>query len=62
VELVVAQVERRVDGLEGFKIKVDLFLLALVGQDGATVNNETIGRSAVVELKSLLGRRDGSQD
>jgi hypothetical protein len=44
VELVVAQVERRVDGLEGLEVDVDLALLALCGEDLATVDNEAIGR------------------
>jgi len=42
VELVIAKIERCVDGLEGLKVDVDLFLLAFVRDDGAAVDNETI--------------------
>jgi hypothetical protein len=62
VKLVVAEIERGVDGLEGLKVKVDFFLFALVSQDGATIYDEAVGRGPVVELEPLLCRRDGSQD
>lgn len=44
MELVVTEVERGVDGLEGLKVNVDLALLALGGDDFTTVDNEAIGR------------------
>jgi hypothetical protein len=62
VELVITKVERGVDRFERFKIKVDFLLLSLVGENGAAVDDETVRRSSVVELETLLGGRDGSQD
>ena len=62
VELVVAQVERRVDGFERFEIDIDFLLLAVVGDDGPAVDDETVGRHFVVQLEPLLDRRDGRQD
>lgn len=50
VELVVAEVQGRVDGLERLKIYVDLFLLAVLRQDGTRVQHQAIGgdlRSAI---------------
>jgi len=40
VELIVAQVERRVDRLERLEVDVDLFLLPLVGDNGAAVDDQ----------------------
>lgn len=54
VELVVTQVERRVDGLEGLKVDIDLLLLAVVGHDRAAVDDEAVGRDLGVELEPLL--------
>ena len=42
VKLVVAEIQRGVDGLERLKVDVDHLLLALVRQNGATVDNEAI--------------------
>lgn len=39
VELVVAKIERRVDGFEGFKIDIDLALLAFRSQNFTTVDD-----------------------
>ena len=44
VELVVAQVQRRVDWLEGLEVDVDLALLALGGDDFTAVDDEAIRR------------------
>jgi hypothetical protein len=62
MELVVTEVERRVDGLEGLEVDVDLALLALSGDDFTTVDNETIGRDLGVELETLLGRGNSRKD
>jgi hypothetical protein len=62
VELVVAQVERRVDGLEGLEVDVDLALLALCGEDLTTVDNEAIGWDLGVQLEALLGGRNSRED
>lgn len=43
VEFVVAKVQRRVDGLEGLKVNVDLLLLAIVSHDCAAVDHEAVG-------------------
>mmetsp|Transcript_43083 Transcript_43083/g.87117 ORF Transcript_43083/g.87117 Transcript_43083/m.87117 type:complete len:426 (-) Transcript_43083:275-1552(-) len=61
VELVVAQVQRRVDRLERFKVDVHLALLAVFGDDEAAVEHETVGRDVAVALEALLGRGDGAQ-
>ena len=55
MELVVAQIQRRVDGLEGLEVDVNLPLLSLRGEDFTTVYNKAIGRDLVVELEALLG-------
>lgn len=62
VELVVTEVQRRVDGLERLEVDVDLSLLALGGQDFTAVDDEAVGRDLVIELEALLGRRNGRQD
>jgi len=40
MELIVAQVERRVNRLERLEVDVDLFLLPLVGDNGAAVDDQ----------------------
>jgi hypothetical protein len=62
VELVVAKVQRGVDGLEGLEVDVDLALLAFCGDDFTAVDDEAIGRDFGVELQTLLGGRDGRED
>lgn len=62
MELVVAEVQGGVDGLEGLKVNVDLSFLAFLGQDFTTVNHQSIGRHFVVELETVLGRSNGGQD
>jgi len=54
----------RPDGthLERLKVEVDLLLLALVGEDGTAVDDESVGWDLVVELETLLGRGDGGQN
>lgn len=63
VELVVTQVERSVDRLEGLKINVNLALLAFRGDDFTTVDDQAIGRDLVIQLETLLrggnGRKNG---
>ena len=54
MELVVAKVERCVDGFEGLEVDVDLLLLALLGDDGAAVDDEAHGRHLGVQLESVL--------
>ena len=61
VELVITKIKRGVDGLERLKINVDFLLLALLGDDGAAVDDETIGGDLGVELESVLYRGDGAQ-
>lgn len=62
VELVVTKVERGVDGLERFEVNVNLALLAFLGDNFTTVDNQTIGWNLVVQLQTLLGGGDGGQD
>ena len=48
VELVVAQVERRVDGLERLEVEVHPLLLSLVGHDSPAVDHQPVrGHSGV---------------
>ena len=62
VELVVAEVQARVDRLERLEVDVELLLLAVVGHHGPRVEHEPVGRHLRVELEPLLRRRDRSQD
>mmetsp|Transcript_13143 Transcript_13143/g.55199 ORF Transcript_13143/g.55199 Transcript_13143/m.55199 type:complete len:508 (+) Transcript_13143:683-2206(+) len=59
VELVVAHVQRRVDGLEGLEVDVQLLLLALIRQHGAAVNQQAVRRHAAVPLQARLRGADG---
>jgi hypothetical protein len=61
MELVVAKVQRGVDGLEGLEVDVDLALLAFCGDDFTAVDDKAIGRDLRVELQTLLGGRDGRE-
>lgn len=48
VELVVAQVERRVDGLERLEVEVHPLLFALVGHDSPAVDHQPVrGHSGI---------------
>ena len=62
MKLVVAQVQRSVDGFEGFEIDVDLSFLSFGGQYFATVDDQAIRRDFAVELQPLLGGGDGGKD
>lgn len=62
MEFVVAEVQRSVDGLERFKVNVDLAFFSFRGQDFTTVHDQAIRRNLVVQLETLLGRRNGGQD
>jgi hypothetical protein len=62
MELVVTQVKGGVDGLERLEIDVDLSLLAFLGQDFTTVDDQTIRGDLVVQLETLLGGGNSGQD
>lgn len=62
VELVVAKIQRGVDGLERLKVDVDLALLAFLGEDFTAVDNEAVRGNLVVQLESALGGGNGGQD
>lgn len=62
MELVVAKVERSVDGLKGLEVDVDLPLLAFRGDNFTTVDDQSIRRHLVVQLETLLGGGNGRQD
>ena len=59
VKLVVTQIQRRVDGLEGLKVNIQLLLLAIVGHNSARVYDQSIWRNFIVQLEPLLSRSDG---
>ena len=54
VELVVTEVEGGVDGLERLKVNGHLLLLALVSDNGATVQHKAILWHAWIALQALL--------
>jgi hypothetical protein len=62
VELVVTQVERGVDGLEGLKVDVNLALLSFRSDNFTTVDDQAIRRDLVVQLETLLGGGNSGQD
>jgi beta-galactosidase GanA len=62
VELVVAQVQGRVDWTERLEVDVDLPFLAFSGQDFSTVHNQAIRWNLVVQLETLLCGCDGGQN
>jgi hypothetical protein len=61
VELVVAQIQRSVDGLEGFKVNVNLLFLPFRGHNGSTIDHEAIVRDPGVKLEPLLCGGNGAQ-
>lgn len=62
MELVVAQVQRRVDWFERLEIDIDFAFLPFLGQDFTAVDDQAIGRDFVVKLEALLGRGNGGKD
>jgi len=62
VELVVAEIQGRVDGSEGFEVDVDLAFFPVFGDDGPAVHDQSVGRALVVEFQALLRGGDGAQD
>ena len=46
----------------GLKVERDLLFLAFIREDRTYKEHETIRRHTIVELETLLGRCDGSQD
>jgi hypothetical protein len=61
VELVVTQVQRRVDGLEGLEVDGHLARLAVLRHHLTAVHNQTVGRTSVVQFEALLGAGNGRQ-
>jgi hypothetical protein len=62
MELVVTEIQRRVDGLEGLKVDIDLALFTFCSDDFTAVDDKAIGRDLGVELQTLLRGRNGRQD
>ena len=62
MKLVVTEIEGGVDGLEWFKVDVDLAFLAVFGNDSAAVNDESVLGTLVVQFEALLRRGDGAED
>mmetsp|Transcript_6559 Transcript_6559/g.12000 ORF Transcript_6559/g.12000 Transcript_6559/m.12000 type:complete len:219 (-) Transcript_6559:9-665(-) len=61
VELIVAEIKRRVDGLERLEVDVQLLFFAVVCHDGSCVHNQSIRRNLIVQLETLLRRGDSAQ-
>ena len=61
VKFAVTQIHGSIDRFEGLKINGQFLLLVVLGKNFATKNDETIWRSPVVLLESLLGGSDGGQ-
>jgi hypothetical protein len=51
----------RVDGFVRFKVKRNLFLFSLVGEDSSHEQDETIGRDSIVKFETLLSAGNGCQ-
>jgi len=49
-------------GLKGSKSILTFFLFTVVGDDGAAVDDQPVGRHFVVQLQPLLYGSDGGQD
>lgn len=62
MEFIVAKVQRRVDGLEGLEIDIDLSFLAFRGDNFTAIYDKAIGRHFRVKLQALLGRGNGRKD
>lgn len=62
MEFVVAEIKRRINGLEWLKIDIELALFTFVGDDFTAVNNKTVGWHSVIQLQTLLGRCDSTED
>lgn len=62
VELIVAQIKGRVNGLERFEVNVNSLFLSVVSQDGSTVNNKSVIGDSVIQFQLLLSRCDGTQN
>ena len=62
VKLVVTQIERGVDRLEGLEVDVNLSLLSFRRDDFTTVDDQAIRRHLVVQLETLLCGGNGRQD
>ena len=62
MKFIVAEVERRIDWLEGLEVNVDLPFFAFCGDDFTAVDNQPIGRDLVIKLKPLLSRGNCRQD
>jgi hypothetical protein len=62
MELVIAQVERCVDWLEGFKINVYFFLFAFLSDNGTTIHHQTRRGNPRVQLEPMLDGGNGAQN
>jgi hypothetical protein len=50
VEPVVAKVQRRIDGLEGFKVNGHFLFFVLISQDSTAIDHKTIWRHLVSRI------------
>jgi len=62
VELIVTQIQGRVDGLERLEVNINLPLLALGRNNFTAVYHEPVRRHFVVQFETLLSRCDGGQN
>mmetsp|Transcript_9829 Transcript_9829/g.18360 ORF Transcript_9829/g.18360 Transcript_9829/m.18360 type:complete len:233 (+) Transcript_9829:1300-1998(+) len=61
MELVVTEIERGVNGLEGFKVDVHFLLFTIIRHNSTRVHDKTIRRNLVVKLQPLLSRSDSRE-
>lgn len=55
MELIVTEIQRRVDRLEWLKVDVDLSFFSFRRDDFTAVDHEAIGGNLSIELETLLG-------
>lgn len=62
MKFVVTQVQGGVDGFKWLEIDVHALFLAVIRENGPTIQHQSIIRDSIVELKLLLRRGDCTQD
>jgi hypothetical protein len=57
VKLVVAKIQRGIDGLERFEVNVDLLFLSIISYNSSAINYETIGRHYTSDVSHVCSSR-----